>query len=94
MRIEWKNNQVHRIKLSDLRKYCPCATCAERREQSKSHSGLHMISNAEMAVTDEVLQVLPVGRYAIQIAWRDGHDTGIYTYTLLHELGERLGEMD
>lgn len=94
MRVEWKNNEVHRIRLSDLRNSCPCATCAEQREQSRSHGGLHMISNAEMAVTDEILQVRPVGRYAIKVAWADGHDTGIYTYTLLHELGARLGEKD
>jgi len=35
------------------------------------------------------LRIEPVGRYAIQIAWSDGHDTGIYPYRRLRELAER-----
>ena len=27
-----------------------------------------------------------VGEYAIQITWKDGHNTGIYTYEYLQEL--------
>jgi len=27
-----------------------------------------------------------VGRYAVQIAWTDGHDSGIYTFEYLREL--------
>lgn len=29
----------------------------------------------------------PVGNYAIRIAFDDGHDSGIYAWTYLHELG-------
>jgi DUF971 family protein len=29
-----------------------------------------------------------VGNYAIQIAWNDGHNTGIDTFTHLRALGE------
>jgi DUF971 family protein len=28
----------------------------------------------------------PVGRYALQFKWSDGHDTGIYSYKLLRGL--------
>lgn len=31
----------------------------------------------------------PVGRYAIRIKFSDGHDTGLFTWNLLRELGER-----
>ena len=31
----------------------------------------------------------PVGNYAIRILFGDGHDTGIYSWGYLHELGER-----
>jgi len=37
--------------------------------------------------------VEPVGNYAIRIAFDDGHDTGIFSWAYLHELGmnhERL----
>jgi DUF971 family protein len=30
----------------------------------------------------------PVGNYAYSVSFSDGHDTGIYTFELLHELGE------
>ena len=32
-------------------------------------------------------QIRPVGRYALQIAWSDGHDSGIYPFERLRELG-------
>lgn len=28
-----------------------------------------------------------VGRYAIRVAWADGHDTGLYEYGLLRRVG-------
>jgi DUF971 family protein len=28
----------------------------------------------------------PVGRYALQIVWFDGHDTGLYSYKYLRSL--------
>ncbi|MEI9901208.1 MAG: DUF971 domain-containing protein [Hyphomicrobium sp.] len=38
----------------------------------------------------------PVGSYAIRIVFDDGHDTGLYTWTYLQQLGrekdERWGE--
>lgn len=34
-----------------------------------------------------------VGNYAIRIRFDDGHDTGIFSWTYLRELGERREEM-
>ncbi|MCB1446594.1 MAG: DUF971 domain-containing protein [Rhizobiaceae bacterium] len=36
-----------------------------------------------------IASVQPTGNYAVRIGFDDGHDTGIYTWTYLHELGER-----
>jgi DUF971 family protein len=30
----------------------------------------------------------PIGHYAYQIVWNDGHDTGIYPVEQLRKLGE------
>ena len=30
----------------------------------------------------------PVGRYAVRLSFDDGHDSGIYSWDYLHELGE------
>jgi DUF971 family protein len=32
-------------------------------------------------------EIEPVGNYAIRIVFDDGHDTGIYSWAYLHELG-------
>lgn len=34
--------------------------------------------------------VEPVGHYAVKIVFDDGHDTGIFTWVYLHELGTEL----
>jgi len=34
-----------------------------------------------------VKAVEPVGQYAVRIVFDDGHDTGLYTWGYLHELG-------
>ena len=34
-----------------------------------------------------IVRVDPVGTYAVRLAFDDGHDTGIYTWTYLNELG-------
>ncbi len=37
--------------------------------------------------------VVPTGNYAVRIAFDDGHDSGIFTWSYLRELGERGAEM-
>ena len=38
-----------------------------------------------------VVGVEPVGQYAVKLVFDDGHDTGLYTWKYLHELGrERI----
>ena len=34
----------------------------------------------------------PVGNYALRLKFDDGHDTGLYSWTLLHELGTGFGK--
>ncbi len=34
--------------------------------------------------------VEPVGHYAVRLVFDDGHDTGLYTWKYLHELGRQL----
>jgi DUF971 family protein len=35
--------------------------------------------------------VEPVGNYALRVRFDDGHDTGLYSWTLLYELGRDQG---
>ncbi|MEQ8660560.1 MAG: DUF971 domain-containing protein, partial [Gammaproteobacteria bacterium] len=34
----------------------------------------------------------PVGNYAVKLVFDDGHDSGLYSWTYLHELGSRRDE--
>jgi len=34
-----------------------------------------------------IADLTPVGRYAVRIKFTDGHDTGLYSWDTLHELG-------
>jgi len=36
-----------------------------------------------------IISLTPTGNYAVRIGFDDMHDTGIYTWTYLRELGER-----
>jgi DUF971 family protein len=37
--------------------------------------------------------VAPAGNYAVRVAFDDGHDSGIFTWSYLRELGEKGAEM-
>jgi DUF971 family protein len=39
-----------------------------------------------------VVRAEPVGRYAVRIVFDDGHDTGLYSWDLLHDLGRDKDE--
>jgi DUF971 family protein len=36
----------------------------------------------------QITAVEPVGHYAVRLVFDDGHDSGLYTWQYLHELGE------
>ena len=88
MEIEWRGGSVDRLPLYELRRWCPCALCSDQRAHQARNQGLHMLTAEERDATADVVDVIPVGRYAIQIRWGDGHDTGIYTYDSLRKMGE------
>ena len=41
----------------------------------------------------EIKHIEPVGTYAIQLSFSDGHDTGLYSWDLLHDYGLHQEEM-
>ncbi len=41
----------------------------------------------------QILRIEPVGSYAVQFSFSDGHDTGIYSWDLLYDYGRRQEEM-
>jgi DUF971 family protein len=41
----------------------------------------------------EIKHIEPVGTYAVQLAFSDGHDTGIYSWDYFYDLGMNQDEM-
>lgn len=39
-----------------------------------------------------IVEIEPVGQYAVRLVFDDGHATGIYSWPILHELGTRQEE--
>lgn len=93
MALDWGEDGVWNLPMSVIRKMCPCALCTDLRGKADdAAASLHMMEGMEATATEEVESVKPVGRYAIQIRWLDGHDTGIYTFDYLKRLGELEGQ--
>jgi len=87
--VQWQDGHRSLYGFDLLRKECPCAVCNDQRRQRPAAGGLDLLVMSgpilrpgEVQVTD----VKPVGRYALNFVWSDGHDSGIYTYSLLREL--------
>src|SRR6516165_4637641 len=40
-----------------------------------------------------IREIEPVGNYAVRLTFSDGHSTGIYTWSYLHDLSQRKDEL-
>lgn len=85
--IDWSDGQQQRYGARALREACPCATCREKRSAPVDPMVLPMVTMAQVQPM-KILGMKPIGNYAYAIAFSDGHDTGIFTFELLRELGE------
>jgi DUF971 family protein len=87
LRIDWADGISTFVTWRTLRKECPCATCTD--ERAKPPNPFRVLSAQEVAAGPPApLKMAPVGQYAYQIAWNDGHSTGIYTLAALRKLSE------
>jgi DUF971 family protein len=82
IKIDWRDGHHSEYTLQFLRDKCPCAGC----------TGAHGTPPRPKSAPPEaepfpmfkpalkMLNVEPVGNYAIRIHWSDGHSAGIYSY--------------
>jgi DUF971 family protein len=89
--ITWSDTLVTRWTVAGLRKACPCATCREKKRSKASETSgpgkpllLPVLSAAE-ARPLRIDSMRPVGSYAYNIAFSDGHSSGIYPFAMLHK---------
>ncbi len=81
--ISWDDGHQSVYSLAYLRRACPCARC--KAWPQKDEQGLPILP-AERLQNIRALAVNPVGRYAVQFVWSDGHQTGYYPYEYLRKI--------
>ncbi|MDP4195693.1 MAG: DUF971 domain-containing protein [Bacteroidota bacterium] len=81
--LKWDDNTESFVKLTNLRRACPCALCKEERERLGADY-IPLYNDNQVTITN----IKIVGYYALNITWKDGHSTGIYEYERLRQLGE------
>lgn len=84
--IEWNDGETRRYTVKELRKACPCAMCKKKNEEPADPMSLPVLSANELKPLT-ISNMAPQGNYAYLITFSDGHNTGIYSITLLKELG-------
>lgn len=92
--ITWTDGQRLNYTAVGLRDNCPCATCQEKKlakQLEKEKSGGKMLKLPVLTAGEmqplRIVRMQPIGNYAYIIGYSDGHDSGIYTFDLLRQLG-------
>ncbi|MEE9137379.1 MAG: DUF971 domain-containing protein [candidate division NC10 bacterium] len=86
--VRWRDGHESRYPLDDLRKVCPCADChTAERPAERPQGGLQVLTGPVIGRGEiRIVQMAPVGRYALNFTWSDGHSTGIYSFDFLRSL--------
>ncbi len=85
--IKWNDGSETFIQLEALRRACPCAGCkGEVDVMGQLHKGPEIPLRPQ---SFELSSLQSVGGYGLQPRWRDGHHTGIFSFALLKQLGEK-----
>ena len=83
--IAFADGKTFRLPAEFLRVYSPSA-------EVRGHGpGQEVLQAGKKDV--QILAVEPVGSYAVQFRFSDGHDTGIYSWELLYDYGTRQDAM-
>jgi len=69
-----------------LRENCPCAGCSGEEVLLYKYTPQNKPPLTEDSFMLEKAEI--VGNYAIQLKWKDGHDTGLYNWQFLRELAQ------
>lgn len=78
--LEWPDGIAHSLGFELLRVYSPSA------EVQGHGPGQAVLQTGKKNVN--ITAINTVGRYAVQLVFDDGHDSGIYSWSFLRRLGE------
>ena len=82
LRIAWSDDAESLIDVRALRLACGCANCVDE------WSGEALLAPESVDADVSPVGIQSVGRYAIQIDWSDGHNTGIYPFERIRKLAD------
>ena len=87
LEIDWADGHKSSWTFAWLREACPCATCIDLRKQEGRKAGQPKPKPAAVlpmyTPPAKPKSAQPVGRYALQFNWQDGHSGGIYSWEYL-----------
>ncbi len=86
LRVVWPGGAEATLAPLLLRDACPCAACIEEG------TGRKLLDPSTIPADIRPLELVPIGNYAVQIRWSDGHATGIYSWNVLRDLSRLAGE--
>lgn len=72
--LYWPDGRSARVTHARLRAACPCSACRAQRR-----AGIEVPEDAAVRVA----AIEPVGAYALNLTFSDGHRRGIYPYEML-----------
>lgn len=75
----WPDGRRTALAARALRAACRCAQCSARRLRGEPETIAESIAITALA---------PIGEYAVNIAFSDGHARGIFPWAMLRALGE------
>lgn len=81
--ITWDDNLITPLNIQLLRNECPCAEC---KGETILMQQILPVLKPKLPGHYEIKGIVPVGSYAIQISWGDGHETGLYSWEYLRTL--------
>lgn len=79
LEMTFENGRRFELPCEYLRVFSPSAEVKALEEQGEILHGKEGVN---------ITAISPVGNYAIQITFDDGHDTGVYSWEMLYKLGE------
>jgi DUF971 family protein len=90
LEIDWADGHKSAWGFGWLRDACPCATCVDERNHENRKPGEPRPKPAAVlpmyAPPPKPASAHPVGRYALQFNWSDGHSAGIYSWEYLRRM--------
>lgn len=84
LELRYAGGEHYTLSCEYLRVYSPSA---EVRGHGQGQETLQ-VGKINVTITD----IQPVGNYALQLTFSDGHDTGLYSWSYLHELCTQRNE--